>query len=133
MHILLVEDNEGDVLLTTETLEEGKIETSICVVKDGKEAINFLSKNGNYVNADLPDLILLDINLPKINGYEVLQYIKGSESLKQIPVIMLTTSSSEKDIRFSYENFADSYLIKPLEINDFVTAVTKLRMDGLIL
>jgi CheY-like chemotaxis protein len=132
MYILLVEDNLGDILLTTETLEEGKIANRISVVKDGKEAINFLSKNGNYSNADLPDLILLDINLPKINGYEVLQYIKASENLKQVPVVILTTSSSQKDITFSNKNFADGYIIKPLELNDFLLILSKLKMTGLI-
>ncbi|MEO6542278.1 MAG: response regulator, partial [Ferruginibacter sp.] len=105
IHILLVEDNEGDIMLTTEALEEGKIANKISIVKDGKHAIDFLNKKGGYENASLPDLVLLDINLPKKNGHEVLQYIKHAEALKQIPVIMLTTSSSEKDILESYKNY----------------------------
>ena len=127
IHILLVEDNEGDILLTTEALEEGKIANRITVLKDGKEAIDFLSKNGKYIQVELPDLILLDINLPRKNGHEVLQFIKGSESLKHIPVIMLTTSSSEKDIFYSYKCFASCYITKPFDTDGFVNAVTKIK------
>ena len=97
IHILLVEDNEGDVFLVTEALEEGKVINKISVTRDGKEAMDFLDKKGKYENIQLPDLILLDINLPKKHGHEVLEYIKEKDELKQIPVIMLTTSSSEKD------------------------------------
>ncbi|MEO6611083.1 MAG: response regulator [Chitinophagaceae bacterium] len=127
IHILLVEDNEGDILLTTEALEEGRIANKISVVKDGNKAIEFLNKTGDYTAADSPDLILLDINLPKRNGYEVLQYIKGVENLQGIPVIMLTTSSAKKDINQSYQNLADGYITKPVEVNDFVTTVAKIR------
>jgi CheY-like chemotaxis protein len=127
IHILLVEDNEGDIMLTTEALEEGRIANKISVVKDGKHAIDFLNKKGDYEGASLPDLILLDINLPKKNGHEVLQYIKGSDDLKQIPVIMLTTSSSEKDILESYKNYVNCYITKPVDVNDFIKAVAKIE------
>ncbi|MEO6405867.1 MAG: response regulator [Ferruginibacter sp.] len=127
IHILLVEDNEGDIMLTTEALEEGKIANKITIVKDGKHAIDFLTKKGGYENATLPDLVLLDINLPKKNGHEVLQYIKHSEDLKQIPVIMLTTSSSEKDILESYKNYVNCYITKPVDVNDFIKAVAKIE------
>ena len=127
LHILLVEDNEGDILLTTEAFEEGKIENRISVVKDGKEAIDFLDKTGIYFQRKSPDLVLLDVNLPRKNGHEVLQHIKGTESLKQIPVIMLTTSSSEKDILACYKNFANCYITKPIEINDFSETVAKIE------
>ncbi|MEO6253422.1 MAG: response regulator, partial [Ferruginibacter sp.] len=120
IHILLVEDNEGDIMLTTEALEEGKIANKISIVKDGKHAIDFLNKKGDYENETLPDLILLDINLPKKNGHEVLQYIKHDDGLKQIPVIMLTTSSSEKDILESYKNYVNCYITKPVDVNDFI-------------
>ena len=127
IHILLVEDNEGDILLTTEALEEGKIANTITVIKDGKEAIDFLRKYGESTQGELPDLILLDINLPRKNGHEVLQYIKGADNLKHIPVIMLTTSSSEKDIIYSYKSFASCYITKPFEADGFMNAVTKIK------
>jgi CheY-like chemotaxis protein len=93
IHILLVEDNEGDILLTTEAFEESNIVVNLSVAKDGKAAIDFVSQRPGRTGAGLPDLLLLDINLPKKNGHEVLKYFKGDEKLKHIPVIMLTTSS----------------------------------------
>ena len=127
IHILLVEDNEGDIFLITEALEEGKIVNKISVSKDGKEAIDFLEKKGKYKDAETPDLILLDINLPKKNGHEVLQYIKTSENLKQIPVIMLTTSSSDKDVLLSYKHHANCFITKPLDVNNFLTIVSSIE------
>ncbi len=127
IHILLVEDNDGDILLTTEALGEGKIVNKISVVRDGKEAIDFVNKEGKYTEETTPDLVLLDVNLPKKNGYEVLQYIKSSEGLKQIPIIMLTTSSSEKDIMQSYKNYANCFITKPVEVNEFMSAVAKIE------
>lgn len=127
IHMLLVEDNEGDILLTREALEEAKILTRLSVVRDGKEAIDFTSKLGKYADVDLPDLILLDINLPKKNGHEVLKYIKENESLKHIPVIMLTTSSSEKDINMAYNHYANCYIIKPVNVMDFVSVVATIE------
>ena len=123
IHILLVEDNEGDVFLVTEALEEGKIINKISVTRDGKEAMDFLDKKGKYENEQLPDLILLDINLPKKNGHEVLEYIKGKDELKQIPVIMLTTSSSEKDILLSNKNHANSFITKPVDVDHFLKVI----------
>ena len=127
IHILLVEDNEGDILLTREALEDAKILTRLTVVKDGKEAIEFTSKAGKYSDVDLPDLILLDINLPKKNGHEVLKFTKENEQLKHIPVIMLTTSSSEKDINMAYNDYANCYIIKPVSVIDFVTVVSTIE------
>ena len=127
IHILLVEDNEGDIFLITEALEEGKIVNKISVTKDGKEAIDFLEKIGKYKNEETPDLILLDVNLPKKNGHEVLEYIKTSENLKQIPVIMLTTSSSDKDVLLSYKNHANCFITKPLDVNNFLTIVSSIE------
>jgi CheY-like chemotaxis protein len=127
IHILLVEDNEGDILLTREALEDAKIITTLSVAKDGKEAIDFLSHQGKHTDAPLPDLLLLDINLPKKNGHEVLKYIKEDENLKHIPVIMLTTSSSERDINSSYGNYANCYITKPVEVNDFITVVSTIE------
>jgi CheY-like chemotaxis protein len=127
IHILLVEDNEGDMLLTIEALEEGKIMNKISTVKNGKDAIDFLTRKGNFGNANPPDLILLDINLPMKNGHEVLKFIKESDNLKHIPVIMFTTSSSEKDIIEAYKHYASCFITKPVEVNDFMHAVAKIE------
>lgn len=123
----MVEDNEGDILLTTEAIEEGNIANIINVVRDGEEAIRFLEKKGDYQNVTTPDLILLDINLPKKNGHEVLAYIKSKESLKSIPVIMLTTSSSDFDIKKAYEKYANCYIVKPVDVNDFIKVIAKIE------
>jgi CheY-like chemotaxis protein len=127
IHILLVEDNEGDILLTTEALEEGKIINKVSVVKDGKLAIDFLNNKEPYADVEIPSLILLDINLPKKNGHEVLKYIKGSEKFRHIPIIMLTTSSSEKDIHEAYNHYANCFITKPVDVDEFMEAVTKIE------
>ncbi len=127
IHILLVEDNEGDILLTIDAFEEGRISNKISVVRDGNEAIDFLTQSGKYVNRELPDLILLDINLPKKNGHEVLSFIKSTDWLRHIPVIILTTSSSESDIEKAYKNFVSCYITKPIEVNDFLNAISKIE------
>jgi CheY-like chemotaxis protein len=127
IHILLVEDNEGDILLTTDALEEGKIINKVSVVKDGKLAIDFLNNKEPYADAEIPNLILLDINLPKKNGHEVLKYIKGSEKFRHIPIIMLTTSSSEKDIHEAYNHYANCFITKPVDVDEFMEAVTKIE------
>jgi CheY-like chemotaxis protein len=127
IHILLVEDNEGDILLITEALQEGKILNEISVVRDGEEAISFLDPQGKVTSSRQPDLILLDINLPKRNGHEVLQYIKNNDVIKHIPVIMLTTSSSENDVKLSYNNHANCYITKPPELESFLNVVTQIE------
>ena len=127
IHILLVEDNEGDILLTTEALEEGKIINKVSVVKDGKLAIDFLNNKEPYADEEIPNLILLDINLPKKNGHEVLKYIKGSEKFRHIPIIMLTTSSSEKDIHEAYNQYANCFITKPVDVDEFMEAVIKIE------
>jgi CheY-like chemotaxis protein len=127
VHILLVEDNEGDILLTTEALEEGKIANTLSVVKDGKAAIDYLEKRGEYEKTQTPDLILLDVNLPKKNGHEVLKYIKENTHLKQIPVIILTTSSTDRDINLSYKNHANCYISKPVEADNFLEVVSSIE------
>jgi chemotaxis family two-component system response regulator Rcp1 len=121
IHILLVDDNEGDILLTREALDDARIVNKISIAYDGQEAIRFLKKQP--VGRDTPDLILLDINLPKINGTEVLAFIKNDPDLKRIPVIMLTTSSAEKDILFAYENHANCYITKPVDLDRFMNVV----------
>lgn len=127
VHILLVEDNEGDILLTTEALEEGKISNNLSVVRNGKDAVDFILKQGKFNESKSPDLILLDINLPLKNGHEVLEVIKTNEATKQIPVIMLTTSSSENDIRLAYKHHANCYITKPIEVEDFLKAVRSIE------
>lgn len=125
--ILLVEDNEGDVVLTLEALQESILANDIKVVRDGLDAIHFLNKEGVYANETTPDLILLDINLPKVDGKEVLAYIKGNEHLKAIPVIMLTTSTSEKDILDAYKGYANCYIAKPVDLNKFMQVVQSIE------
>jgi CheY-like chemotaxis protein len=127
IHILLVEDNDGDILLTTEALEDSKIINKVSVVKDGKEALNFLKRADGYENKELPDLVLLDVNLPKKNGHEVLHFIKGNAELRHIPVIMLTTSSSQTDIDKAYNNYVNCYITKPVDAGEFIEAVTKIE------
>ena len=127
IHILLVEDNEGDIVLTTEALEEGKISNSISVVRDGWEAIQFLDQKEEYESSEQPDLVLLDINLPKVNGHEVLKHIKTDDELKHIPVVMLTTSSDEVDIQKSYDNYVNCYITKPVEVDSFIEAVSTIE------
>jgi CheY-like chemotaxis protein len=127
IHILLAEDNEGDILLTKEAFENSKIIVTLSVVKNGKDAIDFLCKNGKYADVAPVDLLLLDVNLPKKNGHEVLQFIKGNDNLKQIPVIMLTTSSFEKDITLCYKNFVNCYITKPVEADTFLDVVAKIE------
>lgn len=125
--ILLVEDNEGDIILTTEALEESELVKKINVVKNGKDAIDYVFNTGKFKNASRPDLILLDVNLPLKSGYEVLKAIKSDDEKKQIPVIMLTTSSSENDINISYLNHANCYITKPVDLKDFYVAMGKIE------
>lgn len=126
-HILLVEDNEGDIILTIEAFEESKIDSKISIARNGQEALDFLYKKGNFITAEKPDLILLDINMPIINGHEVLEKIKNDIHLKKIPVIMLTTSSNQQDIDRAYKNHANSYITKPIEIEDFLNTILKIE------
>ncbi len=125
--ILLVEDNEGDILLTTEALHEGKIANQIHVVRDGWEAVQYLQKQDEFRSVETPDLILLDVNLPKMNGHEVLAVIKADETIKHIPVIILTTSSSEADVMLSYRNHASCFITKPVDVNDFVEVISSIE------
>jgi len=118
-----VDDNEGDVLLTKEALEEAKIVNRISVAYDGIQALSFLKKEPPFRERETPDLILLDINLPRMDGVEVLSIIKNDPELKRIPVIMLTTSSSEKDILTSYNNYANCYITKPVDLERFMDVV----------
>jgi len=127
IHILLVEDNEGDIELISDAFEEAKILTKMSIVKDGKSAIDFLCKLGEHQHVEMPDLMLLDVNLPKKNGLEVLKYVKGHSDFKHIPVIMLTTSSSIKDINTAYENYANCYITKPVGITNFLEVIATIE------
>ena len=127
IHILLVEDNDGDILLTTEALENTQLGTKLSVVKNGKDAIDFLTNADGYSDATQPDMLLLDINLPKRNGHEVLKFIKENETLKHIPVIMLTTSSSPSDIELAYKNYVNCFIIKPIEAHSFLDLIAAIE------
>ena len=127
IRILLVEDNEGDIVLTMEAFKEANILNHIDVVRDGQAALNFLRKQGEHANTTTPDIILLDINLPKIDGTEILTIIKNDEVLKMIPVIMLTTSDAEKDILKSYYNHANCYITKPVDMDKFMEVIQAIK------
>lgn len=122
--ILLVEDNEGDIVLTSEAFEECGCNIDIHVARNGKEAINILFDQNK--DSQLPDVILLDINLPLLNGHEVLKKIKENEKTKHIPVAILTTSSAISDINLTYENYANCFITKPADINDFFETINAL-------
>jgi CheY-like chemotaxis protein len=124
--ILLVEDNPGDVRLTRETWKECKLLNHLSVVADGVEAMAFLHREGKYVNAVHPDLILLDLNLPRKDGREVLAEIKADEQLRRIPVVVLTTSNAEQDILKTYELHANCYITKPVNLEQFSAVVKAL-------
>jgi two-component system, chemotaxis family, response regulator Rcp1 len=126
IEILLVEDNEGDVRLTSEALKESKVLNNLNVAGDGVEALAYLNKRGKYVSVSRPDIIFLDINLPKKDGREVLAEIKTDEKLKRIPVVVLTTSRSEEDIIKTYRLHADYYISKPVDIYQFIKIVREI-------
>jgi two-component system, chemotaxis family, response regulator Rcp1 len=121
--ILLVEDNPGDVRLTQEVLNEAKIANKLQVVKDGEEALNYLQHKGKFANAEVPNLILLDLNLPRKNGLEVLREIKQDPQLRRIPVVFLTSSGDERDINAGYEQHVNAYVTKPVDLEQFIRVV----------
>lgn len=123
IEVLMVEDNPGDVRLTVEAFKENKVLVNLNVVSDGVEAMSYLHKEGKYRTAIHPDLILLDLNLPKKNGREVLEEIKTKKNLKCIPVVILTTSKDEEDILKSYNLYANSYITKPVDFEQFIKVV----------
>ena len=123
METLLVEDIPGDIRLTVEAFKEGKIRNHLSVVRDGVDALAFLRREGPYADAPRPDLILLDLNLPRKNGRDVLAEIDVEENLKQIPVVVLTTSSAERDILETHDLHASGYVNKPVDFAQFVTVV----------
>ena len=127
IEILLVEDNPGDVRLTQEALAEGKIRNNLYVVGDGVEALAFLHREAPFTEMPRPDLVLLDLNLPRMGGIEVLSHIKADEGLKRIPVVILTTSNAEKDIVKSYDLHANCYITKPVDFERFIEVVQHIQ------
>ena len=123
VEILLVEDNPGDVRLTREALREGKVRNNLNVVGDGVEALAYLRRQGKYADAVRPDLILLDLNLPRKDGREVLAEVKEDPELRHIPVVVLTSSQAEQDIARAYDLHANCYVSKPVDLDQFVTVV----------
>ncbi len=123
VEILLVEDNPGDVRLTREALKEGKVYSNLHWAKDGVEALEFLRRQGKFADVPRPDIILLDLNLPKKDGREVLSEIKNDDDLKRIPVVILTTSKAEEDVLRSYQLHANCYVTKPVDLEKFIVVV----------
>ncbi|MDB4985061.1 MAG: Two-component system response regulator [Myxococcaceae bacterium] len=123
IEILLVEDNAADVRLTQEALREGKVRNRLTVARDGEEALELLQRRGSHASATRPDLILLDLNLPRRDGREVLAAIKSDDELKRIPVVVLTTSSAETDILRSYDLHANCYITKPVDLEQFIAVI----------
>ena len=127
VQILLVEDNPGDVGLTLEALKEATLPNKLTVVKNGADALSLLRRHGPHAGAARPDLILLDLNLPKKDGRKVLAEIKGDDNLKRIPVVILTTSEDEQDVLESYNLHANCYIVKPLDLDRFITVVKSIE------
>lgn len=125
--ILLVEDSPGDAELAKEALEESKLKNTLYIVEDGQEALDFLYKKGKYENVPRPDLMLLDLNMPKVDGREVLKIVKNDEHLRSIPVVILTTSRAEEDILKSYNLHANCYISKPLNLDKFLEVVNAIE------
>lgn len=127
IEILLVEDNPGDARLTLEAFKEARVINNMTVVHDGAEALAYLRRQGAYADAMVPDLVLLDLNLPKVDGRQVLAEIKTDESLKRIPVIVLTTSASQDDIARAYGSHANCYITKPVDLDQFLRAIQSIE------
>jgi two-component system, chemotaxis family, response regulator Rcp1 len=125
--ILMVEDNPTDVMITREALDHAKVLNTLNVVEDGLEALDFLHRRGKYLKAPVPDLILLDLNMPRKNGQEVLAEIKGDKKLKHIPVVVLTTSKAEEDVLKAYGLYANCYVIKPVDFDVFAEVVRSIQ------
>ncbi|MDO4245591.1 MAG: response regulator [Deinococcus sp.] len=123
VEILLVEDSEPDILLTEEAFSEARVRNRLHVVRDGEEALQFLRREGDYAAAPRPDVILMDINMPRKNGLEVLEEVKADPSLRSIPVLILTTSQAEDDVQRSYSGHASGYVVKPVGFENFLQAI----------
>jgi chemotaxis family two-component system response regulator Rcp1 len=127
VEILLVEDNPGDVRLTQEALKESKVTNNLSVAEDGVEALAFLKREGKYADVPRPDLLLLDLNLPKKDGRELLEEIKADENLRRIPVVVLTTSKAEEDILRMYDQHANCYITKPIDFDQFIDVIKSIE------
>ena len=127
IEVLLVEDNPGDVRLTREALKDGKVSNNLSVMQDGVEALRFLRREGPYADAPRPDVVLLDLNLPKKDGRQVLQEMKQDRSLRTIPVVVLTSSDAERDIVGAYELQASCFITKPVDLDQFITVVKSIE------
>ena len=127
IEILLIEDNEGDIRLAKEALMTSKVKNRLSVVRDGEAGLDYLHQRNNFENAVRPDLILLDLNLPKIDGRDVLKKIKTDDNLKRIPVVILTTSKSEDDITETYSHHANSFITKPIDWEQFVQVIQSIE------
>ena len=127
IEVLLVEDNPGDVRLTREALKEGKVCNNLSVVPDGVQAMAFLRRQGPYADAPRPDVILLDLNLPRKDGREVLEEVKGDPELRSIPVVVLTSSEADRDIARAYALHANCYITKPVDLDQFITVVKSIE------
>jgi chemotaxis family two-component system response regulator Rcp1 len=127
IQILLVEDQPADVRLTKEVLADGKVANDVHVANDGEQAMAFLRRQGEFANSPRPDLVLLDLNLPRMDGREVLAAIKSDPDLMAMPVIVLTTSSAERDVLDAYEHRANAYVTKPIDLDEFVAAVASIE------
>lgn len=123
IEILLVEDNEGDIVLIKEALSEGGFQHRLSIVRDGEDAARFLNREGRFANESLPDLIVMDINLPRMNGMELLHFIKQHVFFRSIPVVMLTTSSSDRDILEAYQQHVNCYVIKPVNLQAYIRVI----------
>jgi CheY-like chemotaxis protein len=126
IEVLLVEDDQGDILLTKEAFDLNKVRNRLNVVNDGEQAMAFLRQEGEYVDAPRPDLILLDLNLPRMSGKEVLREVKADAALRTIPVVVLTTSEAEEDILHSYHLHANAYVAKPVDFEQFIRVVRQI-------
>ena len=126
IEVLLVEDDPGDVLMTREAFEEHKVRNRLSVVSDGAEALAYVRREGEFADATRPDLILLDLNLPKRDGREVLKELKADPDLREIPIVVLTTSSAESDVLASYQLHANAYVTKPVDFERFISAVKQI-------
>jgi CheY-like chemotaxis protein len=126
VEVLLVEDDEGDVLMTREALDEGKVLSRLTVVCDGVEAVAYLRREAQYAGAPRPDLVLLDLNLPRRDGRQVLEEVKADPELRRIPVVVLTTSEAEEDVLHSYDLHANAYVTKPVDFERFVEVIRQI-------
>ncbi|GAB3986372.1 response regulator [Actinoallomurus acanthiterrae] len=126
IEVLLVEDDPGDVVLTKEAFDDNKVSNKLSIVSDGEEAMRFLRREGDYADAPRPDLVLLDLNLPRMDGRQVLEEVKADEALRTIPVVVLTTSEAEEDILRSYRLHANAYVTKPVDFDQFIKVVRQI-------